>query len=113
MVLIKPRKGALTALFLTALPPLMNRYHRESVPVDKGKDNEIIGGSINGEGILKFKVNRVGDKTFFPRSSNGQEAQESRSNTQRLADVGQNGFSILQRQPAPLRLLCGWLDKDS
>ena len=37
----------------------------ESVPVDKGKDNEIIGGSINGEGILKFKVNRVGDKTFL------------------------------------------------
>ena len=60
----------------------------ESVPVDKGKDNEIIGGSINGEGILKFKVNRVGDKTFLSQVIKMvREAQESRSNTQRLADV--------------------------
>ncbi len=60
----------------------------ESVPVDKGADDEIIGGSINGEGILKFKVNRVGDKTFISQIIKMvREAQESKSNTQRLADI--------------------------
>ncbi len=60
----------------------------ESVPVDKGKDDEIIGGAINGEGILKFKVNRVGDKTFLSQVIKMvREAQESKSNTQRLADI--------------------------
>lgn len=60
----------------------------ESVPVDKGKDDEIIGGAINGEGILKFKVNRVGDRTFLSQIIKMvREAQESKSNTQRLADI--------------------------
>lgn len=60
----------------------------ESVPVDKGADDEVIGGSINGEGILKFKVNRVGDATFLSQVIKlVREAQESKSNTQRLADV--------------------------
>ncbi|MDA3845056.1 MAG: heavy metal translocating P-type ATPase [Vallitaleaceae bacterium] len=60
----------------------------ESVPVEKGKNDEIIGGSINGEGILKFKVNRVGDQTFLSQVIKMvREAQESKSNTQRLADT--------------------------
>lgn len=60
----------------------------ESVPVDKGKDDEIIGGAINGEGILKFRVNRVGDKTFLSQIIKMvRKAQESKSNTQRLADI--------------------------
>ncbi|HBH13886.1 MAG TPA: cadmium-translocating P-type ATPase [Clostridiales bacterium] len=60
----------------------------ESVPVEKGTDDEIIGGSINGEGILKFKVNRVGDETFISQIIKMvREAQESKSNTQRLADI--------------------------
>jgi len=60
----------------------------ESVPVDKGKEDEVIGGSINGEGILKFRVNRVGDATFLSQVIKlVREAQESKSNTQRLADT--------------------------
>lgn len=60
----------------------------ESVPVDKGKEDEVIGGAINGEGILKFKVSRVGDKTFISQIIKMvREAQESKSKTQVLADV--------------------------
>lgn len=60
----------------------------ESVPVDKGRGDEVIGGAINGEGILKFKVNRVGDKTFLSQITEMvRKAQESKSNTQRLADT--------------------------
>ncbi len=59
----------------------------ESVPVEKENGNEIIGGSINGEGILKFRVTRVGDDTFLSQVIKYvREAQDSKSSTQRLAD---------------------------
>ena len=60
----------------------------ESVPVDKGEGDEIVGGSINGDGILKFKVSRVGDDTFLSQVIKMvKEAQESKSKSQRLADI--------------------------
>ncbi len=60
----------------------------ESVPVDKGEGDEIVGGSINGDGVLKFKVSRVGDDTFLSQVIKMvREAQESKSRSQRLADV--------------------------
>ena len=37
----------------------------ESVPVAKTKGSEIIGGSLNGDGLLKFTVSKVGDDTFL------------------------------------------------
>jgi Cu2+-exporting ATPase len=59
----------------------------ESVPVEKNKDDEVIGGSINGEGILKFTVDKVGEDTFLSQVIKMvREAQASKSNTQRLAD---------------------------
>lgn len=59
----------------------------ESVPVEKASNAEIIGGSINGEGILKFKVSKTGDDTFLSQVVKlVKEAQESKSQTQRLAD---------------------------
>lgn len=60
----------------------------ESVPVDKAKDDEIIGGSINGDGILKFQVSRVGEDTFLSQVIKiVREAESSKSNTQRVADI--------------------------
>lgn len=60
----------------------------ESVPVEKGVDDDIIGGSINGEGILKFKVSRIGDETFLSQVIKlVKDAQASKSKTQRLADT--------------------------
>ena len=60
----------------------------ESVPVVKSDGDEIIGGSINGEGILKFTVSKVGDETFLSQIIKlVREAQESKSRTQRLADT--------------------------
>ncbi|KAF0224473.1 MAG: Cu2+-exporting ATPase [Erysipelotrichaceae bacterium] len=60
----------------------------ESVPVEKTTGDEIIGGSINGEGVLKFTVSRVGEATFLSQVIKlVREAQASKSNTQRLADV--------------------------
>ncbi len=60
----------------------------ESVPVVKASGDEVIGGSINGEGILKFKVSKVGDATFLSQVVRlVREAQKSKSQTQRLADI--------------------------
>ncbi|WP_286944905.1 copper-translocating P-type ATPase [Acetobacterium sp. UBA5834] len=59
----------------------------ESAPVEKEAGDETVGGSINGEGILKFKVSRVGEDTFLSQVLKlVREAQDSKSNTQRLAD---------------------------
>lgn len=60
----------------------------ESVPVDKKAEDEIIGGSINGEGVLKFRVNKIGDQTFLSQVIKlVRDAQASKSKTQRLADT--------------------------
>jgi P-type Cu2+ transporter len=60
----------------------------ESVPVVKQKEAEVIGGSINGDGILKFTVSKTGDETFLSQVVRlVKEAQLSKSKTQRLADV--------------------------
>ena len=59
----------------------------ESALVEKEAGDEIVGGSINGEGILKFNVSRVGEDTFLSQVLKlVREAQDSKSNTQRLAD---------------------------
>lgn len=60
----------------------------ESVPVEKGIGDDIIGGSINGDGVLKFTVTKVGEDTFLSQVIKlVREAQASKSKTQRLADV--------------------------
>lgn len=59
----------------------------ESFPVLKENEAEIVGGSVNGDGILKFKVTKTGDDTFISQIIKlVKEAQASKSNTQRLAD---------------------------
>lgn len=59
----------------------------ESVPVEKSTGDEVIGGSLNGEGVLKFKVSKTGEDTFLSQVIKlVREAQESRSQTQVLAD---------------------------
>lgn len=60
----------------------------ESVPVEKKEGDTLIGGSINGEGILKFTVDHIGEDTFISQMVKMvKDAQESKSKTQKLADV--------------------------
>ncbi|MCB0746940.1 MAG: copper-translocating P-type ATPase [Ignavibacteriae bacterium] len=59
----------------------------ESKPVSKGEGDEVIGGSINGEGSLKIVVEKTGDETFLSQVVKMvKEAQESKSKTQNLAN---------------------------
>ncbi len=59
----------------------------ESVPVGKHPDDDVIGGSINGEGALVVEVARTGAESFLSQVIElVREAQESKSQTQDLAD---------------------------
>ncbi len=59
----------------------------ESKPVSKKEGDEVIGGSINGEGSIKIEVEKTGDETFLSQIVKlVKEAQESKSKTQNLAN---------------------------
>ena len=59
----------------------------EPIPVDKGPGDKITGGTINGEGRLKFEASAVGKDTALARIIRlVQEAQGSKAPIQALAD---------------------------
>jgi len=59
----------------------------ESVPVEKGPGDEVVGGTLNGSGSLLVRATRVGRDTVLAQIVRlVQEAQASRAPVQRLAD---------------------------
>ncbi|HEU5209286.1 MAG TPA: copper-translocating P-type ATPase, partial [Longimicrobiales bacterium] len=59
----------------------------ESLPVEKGPGDEVVGGTINGTGSLRFRATRVGRDTALAQIVRlVQQAQGSRAPIQRLAD---------------------------
>jgi Cu+-exporting ATPase len=59
----------------------------EPMPVDKLEGSILVGGSINGEGLLKFKATRVGKETALSQIIHlVQEAQGSKAPIQAIAD---------------------------
>ncbi|WP_276496940.1 copper-translocating P-type ATPase [Pontibacter litorisediminis] len=59
----------------------------ESKPVKKTKGEKVIGGSINGNGALRVRVEFTGKESYLNKVINlVQEAQKTKSETQRLAD---------------------------
>lgn len=68
----------------------------ESKPVSKGEGDDVIGGSINGEGSIKIKVEKTGDETFLSQVVKMvREAQESKSQTQNLANKAAFWLTII------------------
>lgn len=65
----------------------------ESIPVEKKKGDEVIGATINKNGVLKVKATKVGsDTTLSQIVKMVQEAIVSRTPMQRLADVVSSYF---------------------
>ncbi len=59
----------------------------ESKPVGKKAGSRVIGGSINGEGVLKILVEKTGGDTYLAQVIKlVRQAQETRSRTQDLAN---------------------------
>ncbi|QTM99053.1 copper-translocating P-type ATPase [Sediminibacillus dalangtanensis] len=59
----------------------------ESVPVEKSVEDEVIGGSINGEGSLTVSVVKTGKESYLSQVvTMVKEAQESKSKTQDLSN---------------------------
>nr|WP_121820701.1 copper-translocating P-type ATPase [Halostella salina] len=59
----------------------------ESKPVDKEPGDEVIGGTVNGDGSLRVRIDAIGDDTTLAGIMRlVEEAQSSKSRTQALAD---------------------------
>ncbi|AEI62682.1 heavy metal translocating P-type ATPase [Corallococcus macrosporus] len=59
----------------------------ESLPVEKGPDAQVTGGTVNGTGSLLMRAERVGQDTLLSRIvQRVSEAQRTRAPIQRLAD---------------------------
>lgn len=81
----------------------------ESQPVFKGKGNDVIGGSINGEGSIKIEVEKIGEETFLSQVVTlVKEAQKSKSRTQNLANRAAFWLTIIAITAGAITML-GWL----
>ena len=59
----------------------------ESKPIQKRKNDKVIGGTINGNGTLEVKVKQIGENAYLNKVINMvKEAQNKKSKTQNMAD---------------------------
>ncbi|KAL8803307.1 MAG: hypothetical protein Q9182_003265 [Xanthomendoza sp. 2 TL-2023] len=60
----------------------------EPMPISKKKGSPLMAGTVNGDGLLNFRVNRAGRDTQLSQIVKAvQEAQTSRAPIQRMADL--------------------------
>ena len=68
----------------------------ESKPVTKTIGDEVIGGTLNGEGALRIRVEKTGEETALAQIINlVKEAQASKPPVQRLADRAAHWLTII------------------
>jgi Cu2+-exporting ATPase len=68
----------------------------ESKPVTKKAGEEVIGGTLNGEGALRIRVEKTGEETALAQIINlVKEAQASKPPVQRLADRAAHWLTII------------------
>ena len=81
----------------------------ESLPVDKQPGDEVVGATINKQGMLKFKTTKVGAETALATIIRlVSEAQASKAPIQRLADRVSSFFVPAIIGIAGLTLLVWW-----
>ncbi len=81
----------------------------ESKPVNKGEGDELIGGSINGDGSLELQVEGAGEDSYLSKVINMvREAQAAKSKTQALSDRAAMWLTIIALTVGAATL-AGWL----
>jgi len=81
----------------------------ESLPVEKGPDDAVTGGTINGAGLLRLRTTRVGRDTALAGIIRlVEQAQGSKAPVQRLADAISSVFVPVVLALA-LLTFAGWL----
>lgn len=81
----------------------------ESKPASKAINDEVIGGSINGEGSLKVEVKKTGDESFLSQViTMVRQAQASKSRTQDLANRAALWLTIIALASGAITLFV-WL----
>jgi len=81
----------------------------ESTPVSKTVGGKVIGGSINGEGSLTIEVKGTGKDSFLSQVIDlVKQAQESKSQTQNLADTAALWLTVIGLGSGVLTLVI-WL----
>lgn len=81
----------------------------ESKPVTKAAGAPVIAGTINGDGSLRIRVTATGDKTALAGIMRlVEQAQQSKSNTQILADKAAGWLFYIALAVAALTMI-GWL----
>lgn len=82
----------------------------ESIPVDKGPGDTVIGGTLNAQGALLARVARVGKDTVLSQIVHQvADAQRSRAPIQRLADQVSSYFVPTVVVAAVVTALVWWL----
>jgi P-type Cu2+ transporter len=87
----------------------------ESRPVTKRAEDNVIGGSVNGEGSMSVEVRKIGSETYLNQVIElVKQAQESKSKTQDLADNAARWLTIISLSAGAITLVA-WLyfGKDS
>jgi Cu2+-exporting ATPase len=89
VILIKPGEKVPADGIITEGSSYMNEsmLTGESTPVKKELENKVIGGSVNGNGSLKIKVEHTGMDSYLNKVITlVEEAQKSKSKMQNLSD---------------------------
>ena len=74
----------------------------ESKPVTKKAEDNVIGGSINGEGSISVEVRKIGSETYLNQVIElVRQAQESKSKTQDLADNAARLLTVISFSVEP------------
>jgi Cu2+-exporting ATPase len=81
----------------------------ESKPVEKKEEDNVIGGSINGEGSIVVEILKTGKETYLSQVIElVKQAQESRSKTQDLANRAALYLTLIALTVGPLTFLA-WI----
>lgn len=82
----------------------------ESKPVQKKTDDEVIGGAINGNGSLQVRVQTTGKDSYLNKVIKlVQDAQKTKSETQRLADKAAKWLTYVALTAGFATLFAWWI----